>query len=344
MRGRSKSSYRYLTILGVALLFSGCNGRNWINSNSAMYTEENMNYFGTEKEQIDTLKEVEIKSSYADIEIIASDDYYIEYQYYYIDNEPVLTLEGGKLYFDDSNMNEGAYSISLSKGCYFKIYVPNTAEFNNVSIQTASGEISLGSFVTEELEVENSYGDVVISRVDSKESTVILNSGKLTMENSTLDNISIENSYGDVVLSTINYSNNEMDKSLLMEGDISIKMSSGNIKLKDISVESLSADNSYGDFIGDGLFTKEVNAELSSGNIEVNDSYVDKLDIQSSYGDIDLSLCAKEEEYRMNITSLYGDTRIGEEEYQGSVLIDKGGEKEIKIDASSGNIEIRFKE
>lgn len=344
MKRGKHSIYQYITILGVALLFTGCNSGYFNNFKTDMYTEKNMNYFGTDKKQIDTLTDIEINSSYSNIEIIASDDYYLEYQYYYVDNEPSFTLEDGKLSFDDTNMNKGAYSISLEEECFIKIYVPNTAQFEQVSITSTSGDVSLGSFSTENLSIENTYGNVVITRIDAKETKVTSTSGTLSLEQSFLGNADLTNIYGSIKLASINYDTLLNAEPHVLGGNISIEVTSGSVDIKDLLCENLYTDNAYGDIKMDGVFAQFVDAELSSGSLEFKDSKADSIDIHSIYGDLKLDLLGKEEDYRMDISTNYGSTVIGDTEYEGSVFIDKSGSKEIKIDATSGNITLNFKE
>ncbi|HCL01465.1 MAG TPA: hypothetical protein DHW61_03470 [Lachnoclostridium phytofermentans] len=330
-----------LVSLFLILILSGCQGKFYFTTDGERYTEENMNYFGTVKEPIEAISTINVNTQYADFEIIASDGYYVEYSYYYVNEEPALTIIDGTLTFNDSNMNQGGYSINLKKSNYFKLYVPASADFNQVNISVSSGNISMGSFSAKDVKVENSYGDTIITSTVIDKLSTVASSGHLTIDRSAIGEANIENHYGDIVIKNINQkedllSNEYPDASITME------LSSGSLKVEKLRAKDLQFNNSYGDVkIAESTITS-LEGKLSSGDATIEDSYVDKIKINNSYGKVSLHLIGKQEDYCLDITSKYGDVWVGKKKYDGSVLIDKGGTKRIALYLSSGSAKVTF--
>lgn len=340
MKKRKLRILPYIAILSITSLLTGCRGNNFVNGDGDTYTEKDMHYFGSDKVKIEDISEIDIDTDYANVEVIASDGFYMEYQYYYIDNEPKLSIENGKLSFDDSGMNQGNYAISLEEDFYFKVYIPTGTEFSKVKIHNSSGEISLGNFTATELTIRDNYGDVIISGVNSKSADIDLDSGNLDMEECNLKEADISNSYGDVRLTSIN--NTVEDNELL--GVMDIEIASGDLEINRLSSLSVDMTNSYGEISAEKLIVKRIDCVLSSGECKLTDIVADTVNIDSSYGDTTVVLQGKEEDYKLNIDTDFGSTTVGDHEYDGNVVIDKGGEKELDINASSGDVAVTFKD
>lgn len=330
-----------LVSLFLILILSGCQGKFYFTTDGERYTEENMKYFGTVKEPIEEISTIDVNTQYADFEIIASDGYYVEYSYYYVNEEPVLTIIDGTLTFNDSNMNQGGYSISLKKSNYFKLYVPVSADFNKVNIAVSSGNISMGSFSAKDVNVMNSYGDTIITKAAIDKLSTVASSGHLTIDRSAIGEANIENHYGDIVIKNINEKEDFITKEY-PDASITLELSSGSLKIVKLRAKELQINNSYGDVKIEESTITSLKGKLSSGDAAIEDSYVDKIDINNSYGKVNLHLIGKQEDYCLDITSKYGDVWVGKKKYDGSVLIDKGGTKRITLYLSSGSAKVTF--
>ena len=187
----------------IAAGLTGCSNQAGENG-SHIYTEKNMNHFVSEKKAIKDISSVNINCSYADIEVIASDGFYLEYDFYYVTEEPELTIEDGALHFDDTGMNQGSYSISQKESNYIKLYIPTSVKFDELNLYTSSGDISAGSFMANAMTIENSYGDVILTHAMIKDGTIKLSSGILKVEDVGAENLRLENSYGDINVANLN--------------------------------------------------------------------------------------------------------------------------------------------
>lgn len=328
-----------LAALLFCMVLTGCSSQNG-ESGYNIYTEKNMNHFVSEKKAIPDLSSVDISCSYANIEVIASDGFYLEYSFYYVSEAPKLSTMDGMLFFDDSKMNQGTYSVSLKAQNYIKLYVPTSAKFEKFNLLTSSGNISAGSFTTEKLEVKNDYGDVILTNLMLKEGTVKLSSGSLKMEEIGAEKLELKNSYGDITLLNLNqgqYTKNADDRSLY------VSMSSGNFDGTGLSFQKVQCTNNYGDMTLSAVTADTVEATLQSGDLFMNDISADNVDVDSSYGDVTMVMNGKEKDYNLNIHSAYGAVSIGSSKYEGNVKSDYQAEKDIEVTVSSGDVSLNFK-
>lgn len=319
----------------IALLFTGCRNGMHVNLESNVYTEEDMTRFYSDKIAIEELSELDIESSYADFEIIASDGYYVEYSYYYINNEPSLTIQNGKLSFSDRNMNTGNYSVNMKEDNFLKIYIPTTTDFDSIKITKSSGDCYIGCVLTEQATISNRYGDIMISNCQANHMNLKVSSGMIEVEKSNIANLDIANTYGQVAVKNLN-----MDSTPTT--DLSVSMSSGKLDVENINCEKATLDNCYGEVILTDSTINELEGDFDSGNVAIDDSRIEEVNLDNSYGSIDMDLIGQEKDYEFKIDSSYGAINLGDETYQNHVAINHGGEKLINLKTSSGDIAITF--
>jgi DUF4097 and DUF4098 domain-containing protein YvlB len=321
----------------IAILFTGCRNGIQFNSNGKVYTEEDMTHFTSEKVAIDDLTAIDIESTYADFEIIASDGYYMEYSYYYINNEPTLTIEDGKLSFSDRDINTGSYSINMNHDNYLKLYIPTTTNFDSIKIAKSSGDCYVGAFIADNASITNRYGETMINNCKAETLELDVSSGKIQIEKSSINNLEIANTYGEVLLSELNVDTTPAKQ-------LKVSMSSGTLELDDINIEEVNLHNSYGGIdLADSTIAK-LTGFFDSGDVTVDNSSIGEVEIENSYGSVDLELVGKYGDYKYKIDNEYGTTTIGDEVYENSILIDRGAEKLIKLTVTGGDVEISFTE
>ena len=127
------------------------------------------------------------------------------------------------------------------------------------------------------------------------------------------------------------------------DASFSIELSSGNLDIEKLYAKELQFDNSYGDVELEESTITSLKGKLSSGDAMAQDCIIDQMDFNNSYGNVNLLLIGKQEDYCFDITSKYGDVRVGKKLYDGSVLIDRGGTKNIEIYLSSGDAKVTFR-
>lgn len=319
----------------IAMFFTGCRGGLHFEFGKNVYTEDDMSHFYSEKVAMEELKELDIESVYADFEIIASDGYYIEYSYYYINNEPFLSIEDGKLSFSDLDMNTGNFSINMKKENYLRIYIPTKTDFESIKVTKSSGDCYIGGFMSKKASIKNNYGDTIISNCEAEKLDIEISSGKLEIGKCNVDQLEIENSYGQVLINDLN-----VDKE--PTNQLSVLMSSGQLEFERINCEMATVENSYGQVEFSHSTIAKLQGKFSSGSVSAKECKMDQIKIENSYGNVDLGLIGYKDDYIFEIENSYGSSRIGNDTYQGSIMIDRGGERKININVASGNIKITF--
>lgn len=332
-----KNAMRLLIGLGIIVnMMNGCNRESY-DVNEKVYTEEDMIHFYSEKTPIEELSEIDIQSAYANIEVVASDGYYVEYSYYYIDNEPELTIEGNHLIFSDESMNRGSYSLKVKEDNYLKIYIPTSNEFTNVDIDKSSGDCSVSGLYADELNIHNQYGDTYISNCQINNLTINQSSGKLCMENDDLVYGEIENIYGEVEITGI-------CETVFPVKNLNIVMSSGTMNINKLNADILEFKNNYGDCsILNSRITK-LKGRMSSGNADFGSSSMVSIKLTNPYGNIKIALSGVSDDYQFDVNSTYGKIYIGTNVYVESLVSSYGGKKKVELDTSSGDIKIDFYE
>lgn len=275
----------------VAMLLTGCGSGIRFDLNGEVYTQEDMTHFASEKVAIEELTALDVESIYSDFEIIASDGYYIEYSYYYINNEPTLTINDGKLVFSDRDMNTGNYSIQMNEDNYLKIYIPTTTNFDEIKIAKSSGDCFVGSFLANEVSITNHYGETMISNSQAKQLNLFVSSGKITVLKSNIKDVDITNNYGELEIKTSTFS------------ELKGSFNSGNVGVEDSSIDQVEIDNAYGsvalELIGkyedykyniiNEYGTTKINDEVLAKSVLI-DRGADKLiDLSVTSGDIEIT-------------------------------------------------------
>lgn len=326
-----------MLMIGIAstVLMAGCISH--LGHDTKIYTEENMEYFGSDKKTIEPVTSLDINSGYANLEIIASDNYYIEYSYYYITKEPKLTINDGVLSFDDSDMNSGSYSVNLHEENYLKLYIPMQAEFDSVVIHKSSGDMNLGSINAKTADIENSYGDTVVSNCSFQDLSLDSSSGSMVFEKSSITKAAIKEAYGELMIKDIRKQDEQEPNSSL-----TVTMSSGDLKIDGLSTGLLDLENSYGNIEIRDSNVNSVSGKLSSGNFTLGSTMLDSLVVENSYGEVHADLIEKEENYRLDIHNSYGRIKIGSVTLEDKEYQSNAGTKLIKVDASSGDVKITF--
>ena len=321
----------------LAILLSGCRFGGELNFDGKVYTEKDMTHFTSEKVAIEELKTINIDSTYADFEVIASDGYYMEYSYYYINNKPSLTIEDGSLNFSDRNLNTGSYSIKMNHENYLKIYIPTTTSFDSIKVTKSSGDCYMGAFLADTVSITNRYGETILNNCTAETLKLDVSSGKIEIEKSNINNLEIANTYGEVRL-------RELNMGTTAANQLKLNMSSGSLELEDINYQEVNLHNNYGGVELNHSSVAKLSGYFDSGDVAINNSIFGEVDIENSYGNVDLELVGKYEDYKYKIQNEYGRTKIGDEVYKNSVFIDLGSEKLIKLTVTSGDVDISFTE
>jgi Uncharacterized conserved protein len=334
-----------MVILGIMLITMGLlfGAKLWVYINETGIhvedTKNNMNQHKIEEFNLDIFEKVHIDVSYANIEIIKSDNFGIEILYYEGNPEILWSLENETLKIQDKKkenfyfMNFNFFSIFNWESDYIKIYIPENVELSDVLIETSGGNVTICDYISQKTTINNSYGNVKIANIESEKLEVKLSSGNFKAENVITNDFDLKNSYGNGIFSNVE------------ANELNIDMSSGNINLKQIEVKNLNIKNSYGNITGEDLVVFDSDIKTSSGDIKLSGDFLGKNKIKTSYGNIILNAAGIKEEYKLNLSTSYGNVKIdGVRNEENSLLSNETlNGKILEVEASSGNIEVNFK-
>jgi DUF4097 and DUF4098 domain-containing protein YvlB len=344
MKKGIKNTLAAFFVLAGAGLLTGCgfhytigfgNGGNYLDRDDAKE-------FKVEKSAVDPITSINIHTGMAEVELVKSDDFYVEIDYLYWEEEPEYSLDNGKLYFDDSDSFPNSYSINFSLNNTVKIYLPEASALEDLSIENSTGDVTLAGFVADDMDVTVSYGDLTLKDAAAAEADITLSSGRSRISDFQAGELNFRNSYGNADFTNINTGD------ALLPADVSydsadITMSSGDVRITGMNIASVEIDNSYGNITCKDIIANDFRMELSSGNLNVDASDLKNVDIRNSYGDVTLNLSAPAEDYSLDLDTSYGDIKVDGKSYDEHLVLENAGAGEITAKLSSGDIKVTFK-
>ena len=243
---------------------------------------------------------IDIDLDYADIQIIPSDSFQIEYCLEG-PKKPVCTVKEGHLTIREAEYRRFfnfTFMIPQSgdfTDTYVKLYIPENTVFNTVYLETQDGDIKLPSLKADTLDIRSEYGDVTLKDFEGTAFAASLDDGYFSGQKIKSERIEMTNEYGDILW-------------------------------KELESNTLDAELSDGDFTVERLIT---------GNAEIEDEYGDvHLGMSASYKDYSLDLVT---EYG-NIQIPEYDVISGDDGSQCRVTSTSGNM--VKVSCEDGDIRI----
>lgn len=298
-------------ILGIIILIAGriMGGIPgfYIDRNGIHTSYESMNSEAVKDSKIlETFDSMEIHVDDADVELVESDRFAIDYCIAGEDKNLICEVENGKLVFRDAFhlriWNFGIFmpgfgEISDTTGYYIRIEVPSGAKFDKILIDMEDGSLKIGSLYAEQLEIDNEYGNVDIENYMGKNLTVDMQDGDFSAGVIEAEQTELDNEYGDVLIDKIS---GEMISSELEDGEFGInnlntvraKVNSeyGDVCLGisgDIYEYGFDLDTEYGSIhIADGRLEREYRDEGMRYQTKENKSK--RVEVSCEDGDIEI--------------------------------------------------------
>lgn len=250
---------------------------------------------------------MELDASYADVELVASDRFAIDYCIMGEYGSPVCEVRDNRLIFKETDSFKafnlgfftGNWSIAVNEPRYYvRVEIPKNTELSDISLNIESGDLETAVLKADRLDIENEYGDIHMDEYEGKDLKIHMDSGNLSIGTLSADRAEIQNEYGEVSISGAS-------------GDkLTVKMDSSNCQINRMDFSDVMITNEYGD-IRLGL----------PGDIS---SY--GFDLYTEYGDIFI-----ENKGRGTFT---------EDEDDVTYKADGNGKKKVTVSCDSGNIEI----
>ncbi len=252
---------------------------------------------------------IELHADDADVEIVASDRFAVEYCLSGEYGEPVCKVENGELIFDESHntklifMNIGFFTGNVHMGdeprYYVKIEIPEDRILSQAFFNIEDGGLKIASLRAGELCVKNEYGNIVLDEYEGEKLKIDMDSGDLTLGILKAEQAELNNEYGRITVS-------EMDGNIL-----NIKQDSGDCRIDWLKSSDTEIENEYGN--------------VSLGILKERKEY--SFDLFTEYGRIYVK--DKDGEWKQDSTD------------DGAHYTFKGrGEKKLKVFCEDGNINI----
>lgn len=271
-------------VLGGALLVIGLgNGGleelSKTDINSSTGTVSNIKKHTLEKEKLPEFTEIEADLSYADFKILPSEDgsCYLSYAIY--DNkksEPIYyEVKNNILHLKESETSDSFFQIDYSSILHMgrqstdnfensvTLYLPAEKLLESAAIALDSGDCSMDSFQTKQLDLEMNYGD-------------------LNIKDSTINQVKLSLGDGDMQANHLTMTNPD------------ITVSYGELNLTDSTLQNAVIQLSDGDFNADRTtFLGQTTGQLEYGDASINLTEEQKaslgLQLSTDYGEISVS-------------------------------------------------------
>lgn len=176
------------------------------------------------------------------------------------------------VYVPSKDFNDALIKISTGD-----VIIPDYYSFNNLSVESSTGDISIKSEVKEELDLKASTGSISLE-ADAKKAHLYTSTGRQTLKDVDAEEISCHVSTGHVALTNC-----------IAEKTISVKSSTGDVKFSDSDAhELIDIETSTGDVNLSLLSGKTFETKTSTGKVDVPSSLVggSLCKIKTSTGDI----------------------------------------------------------
>lgn len=297
-----------------------------------------------EKTELEEFSEASIDLDYADVSILPSDGFYLEYRLDGACEKPDYNVTNGKFHFQEGATLQ-RYMVSLNlfsnarnQGPYFmNLYVPKDQYFELLSLSMESGNAELEQIHAKNAELSLDYGNLNLEAFTGTALEISLESGNLESKSITCGDLSVSASYGDFTGDTVSVS-----------GDCGIDMESGNLGLASLTAGSFSVNNAYGNCDIGKITADNCICSLESGNITLKNAALGHADINVAYGDATLRMAGKISDYNYNLETEYGEIEFNRKHIEAnedgvSAYQSQGGkkDKEVQIYCESGNVKIR---
>ncbi len=345
----------------------------YFNGNSIQISDEDLRYI--KDMDLESFNRVEMDIYYSDIEFIKSDHYGVDICYYEHMSDPTYSVENGtlRIYDNPKNSNGGFWGIGFlfnQMTPHIKVYSPDEAEFEKVNIKDRNGDVKLDSLNAKQVDLTCYYGDVNLNDLNSVNVDIVMQNGDSKISNLDCDTLSYKNSYGNAELKnmvctkslTMSFKNGDLRVSGMKSEIISYENSYGDCIIYDTSSDSFEAtvsngdikisnsilgetrlENHYGEISASNVFTKKLNVVNQNGDTEIHGDILGNTTIRSSYGNVDINTSMRESDCSYNLSTLYGDVRVGSKKYKEEITNTVSqASNSINVQCKNGDIRLTF--
>lgn len=301
-----------------------------------------------EKTKLEDFSEASITISYANVSILPSDGYYLEYCLDGTCEAPAYNVSNGKFEFKEGavqrkyqfNLNPFGYPFIYEnqEPFYLNLYVPKEQYFELLSIYNDSGNVEIEELQAKKAELTLDYGNLNLESFTGDSLILTLDSGNVEFGTISCKEFTVYDDYGNLTGDNLSASTS-----------VSAELDSGNFEVQHLSTDTFSLTNNYGNTDIYSFTSTNSTFSIDSGNLSLLDADFKNINVSNDYGNADLELRQAITEYNYDLFAEYGTISVngktletnddGESSYQK----DNGKDRKIKIGCDSGNITITFK-
>ena len=164
------------------------------------------------KMSLEEFDSIEMEVDYADVEIVDSDRFAVEYCLDGGSREPVCEVKNKRLIFKEGDYfrfinfmfsTSGTDSLESEPYFFVRVEIPKNTRLSEVSLDIETGNLSVGSLKAGQIEIKNEYGETVIEEAEGDELKAELDAGSLIVSRLAVSDTEIESEYGDIHLTAV---------------------------------------------------------------------------------------------------------------------------------------------
>lgn len=255
--------------------------------------------------ELEAFESMELELESADLEIVESDRFAIDYCVDASFGKPSLKVENGKLTFKKAKDKKiwffyffGGVGAKNEEPQRVKIEVPRGTKFQEIVIDSENADMKLPSLAARRIDLKSDYGDIVMEDVSCGQLKISMENGNLSANKIDADGTEIENDYGDVEIQTL------AGKKFCAE------LENGKLVLGELAISDAEITSEYGDVEISHATGGGLKVDIENGNFNIASQSLNVLKAECDYGDVNIGLERKMEEYSFKLETEYGEIRL----------------------------------
>ena len=294
---------------------------------------------------LDDFSSMNIDIKMAKLYIEESDKCGIEY-HLLEDLVPEINVENEKLSVVQKDNNFIPVNIlTIQEEQYIKIYATKD---QIADIQSSSGGVEIKN-VNIDGKISSQSGSLSIDGSKADSLDIKVSSGRTTIDNVKYNSIKSDQSSGKFVITNaeagtldVRSVSGGIDMENVTADSILGNSTSGGVGFTNVNAKKVNMDVTSGSFTMDNCEIEELIAESTSGGVKAEDTRIDNADLDVSSGGVNLNLSGDVNDYDFDLSVTSGSVRVNDEKKDGDYILSTGKDKKIKVETSSGGININI--
>ena len=217
---------------------------------------------------LDEFDSIDIQVDYADVKLLLSDEFSVEYRLIGNPGKPVCEVRNGRFIFQETRRSlpfnigffTGSFGIESDDPHYFvTVKIPKNTKLSEAVFDIESGDLDISSLQADTLEINDEYGKIEISEATGERLAVKLESCDCMIERMDFSEAKITDSYGDIRLGLPGEAENY---------GLNLKTEYGDIRVGNENIEDEYEENEV-IYTTTGDNKKKVSVFCEDGNIEI---------------------------------------------------------------------------